>query len=67
LLNTLTGRHLELVGLSAELNAGESVPLSFDFGGQQLEVPVNVGVPLTPVPRGSSVVGDEGGEGETGH
>jgi copper(I)-binding protein len=67
LLNTTTGRHLELVGLSAELNSGASVPMTFDFGGKQLEVAVNMAVPLTPVPRGSSVVGDENAEGETGH
>ncbi len=43
------------------------MPLTFDFDGEQLEVPVNLGVPLTPIPRGSSVVGDENAEGEAGH
>jgi hypothetical protein len=67
LLNTTTGPHLELVGLQSALNSGASVPMTFDFGGQQLDVAVNMAVPLTPVPRGSSVVGDENAEGETGH
>ena len=67
LLNTTSGPHLELVGLQSELNSGASVPMTLDFGGQQLDVAVNMAVPLTPVPRGSSVVGDENAEGETGH
>jgi hypothetical protein len=67
LLNTTTGRHLELVGLQEELGAADSVPLTFDFGGEQVEMLVNMGVPLTPIPRGSSVVGDENAEGEAGH
>lgn len=56
LLNSVNGPHLEVVGLREALDAGEPLPLSFDFGGQVLDVSLALGVPLTPVPRGSSVV-----------
>jgi hypothetical protein len=64
LLNNPDGAHLELVGLRGEVNLGQTVPLTFDFNGQQLEVPAGMGVPLTPLPRPTSVVGEEG---EGGH
>ncbi|MDQ7910683.1 hypothetical protein RB614_39925 [Phytohabitans sp. ZYX-F-186] len=52
---------VELLGLKQELKAGETVQLLFDFGGgATLTLDVPVGVPMTPVPRGSA----EAGEGE---
>jgi hypothetical protein len=53
------GQFLQLVGLNEELKAGESVRLVFDFGGGvKLTLDVPMGVPMTPVPRGSAEVGE---------
>jgi hypothetical protein len=50
---------VQLIGLSEELKAGETVQVVFDFGnGAKLTLAVPIGVPLTPVPRGSAEVGE---------
>ncbi|GAA4456631.1 hypothetical protein GCM10023170_051620 [Phytohabitans houttuyneae] len=60
-LNAGGQQFIELVGLSEELKPGEMVELVLDFGGgAKLTLAVPMGVPLTPVPRGSA----EAGEGE---
>jgi hypothetical protein len=51
---------IELVGLNEELKPGESVELVFDFAGTKLTLAVPMAVPLTPVPRGSAEVAEEG-------
>ncbi|GAA4145148.1 hypothetical protein GCM10022251_05260 [Phytohabitans flavus] len=52
---------LQLLGLNEELKSGKTITLVFDFGDDRnLELEVPVGVPLTPVPRGSAET-DEGG------
>jgi hypothetical protein len=60
LLNDETGRILQLVGLDTALAPGRSVNLTFEVNGERLETPVPVAVPLSPAPRGSLPVGDEG-------
>jgi hypothetical protein len=59
LLNRADGPHLELVGLRSAIESGEPVPVTFDFGGEVLETQLNLGVPLSPLPRPSSVVEEE--------
>jgi hypothetical protein len=59
LLNKADGPHLELVGLRTALGEGEPVPVSFDFGGEVLDTTLGLGIPLTPLPRPSSVVEEE--------
>jgi hypothetical protein len=45
-------RYLQLVGLTAALPPGASVPLTFDFGGGvTIKVEAPVGPPPTPLPR----------------
>jgi hypothetical protein len=63
-LNQEQGSFLLLTGLSKALNAGDSVPVLFDFGGQQLTAQAGLAVPLSPVPRGPKVVPDEGDEAD---
>ena len=64
-LNQQQGSFLLLTGLSQGLNAADSVPVVFDFGGQQLATQAGLAVPLSPVPRGPKVVPDEGDEADT--
>lgn len=60
-LDPSLGQFVQLVGLNEELKPGDSVELVFDFGdGTKLTLAVPMGVPLTPVPRGSAET-DEGG------
>ncbi|GIF48984.1 hypothetical protein DFJ67_2621 [Asanoa ferruginea] len=63
-LNQEQGSFLLLTGLNKGLNAGDSVPVVFDFGGQQLTTQAGLAVPLSPVPRGPKVVPDEGDEAD---
>lgn len=58
---TASGQQVvQLVGLKEELKPGQVVTLVFDFGGgATLTLDVPMGVPLTPVPRASSVVEEE--------
>jgi hypothetical protein len=51
---------VQLIGLKEELTGGRSVKLVFEVAGARMELEVPLGVPLTPVPRGSA----EPGEGE---
>lgn len=52
LLNGVTdGPRLRLVGLGRSLVVGEGVTLVFDFGGQRIELPARVAIPLKPLPR----------------
>ncbi|HEX5541092.1 MAG TPA: hypothetical protein VFX60_05950 [Micromonospora sp.] len=46
-------RQLQLLGLDEALKSGQSVNMTFDFSGQQLNVLAPVTVPLTPVPAAS--------------
>lgn len=64
-LDRRAGSYLQLVGLSGGLRSGQTVPVTFDFGGQKVTVNVPVAVPLTPAPTGSPslIGGGEGGEG----
>lgn len=64
LLNQQQGSHLLLTGLNEDLNAGNSVPVVFDFQGQQITTEAGLAVPLSPLPRGSQVVPDEGHEAD---
>jgi len=59
LLTEKSGRELQLVGLTEELTAGTAVDVTFDFNGQQLQVPASVAPPLTPLPRPSSAIEGE--------
>ncbi|MEV4618378.1 hypothetical protein AB0J74_06615 [Asanoa sp. NPDC049573] len=63
-LNQQQGSFLLLTGLTKALTAGDSVPVVFDFGGQQLTAQAGLAVPLSPVPRGPKVVPDEGNEAD---
>ncbi|MEJ3743098.1 hypothetical protein WEI85_07415 [Actinomycetes bacterium KLBMP 9797] len=59
-LTEAAGEYLRLVGLKQPLKPGEAVEVVFDFGGgQELKLPVPVGIPLTPVPRASAEVSEE--------
>lgn len=59
-LGPSAGQFIELVGLNEELKAGGTVELRFDFGGgATLTLAVPMGVPLTPVPRGSAEAGED--------
>jgi len=62
LLNQEQGSYLLLTGLREELSEGNSVPVVFDFGGQQIATEAGLAVPLTPLPRGEPVVPDEAEE-----
>ncbi|GIF77900.1 hypothetical protein [Asanoa siamensis] len=64
LLNSQQGNFLQLTGLTEALNEGDSVPLVFDFNGQQLTTEAGLAVPLSPLPRGEPVVPDEGHEAD---
>ncbi|MBE1486546.1 hypothetical protein [Plantactinospora soyae] len=66
ILNKTVGSWLQLAGLTEALPPGESVPLTFDFGGSKVQVDAPVAVPMTPAPVGTPVTG-EGEEGEEGH
>ncbi|MEV0717027.1 hypothetical protein [Asanoa sp. NPDC050611] len=63
-LNQAQGSFLLLTGLRDELNDGNTVPVVFDFGGQQVTTEAGLAVPLSPVPRGPRVVPDEGHEAD---
>ncbi|MEV4536921.1 hypothetical protein AB0J82_24395 [Asanoa sp. NPDC049518] len=63
-LNQQQGSYLLLTGLTDELNDGNSVPVVFDFNGQQLTADAGLAVPLSPLPRGPRVVPDEGHEAD---
>ncbi|SNT62016.1 hypothetical protein SAMN05421812_113276 [Asanoa hainanensis] len=63
-LNQAQGNYLLLTGLTGDLNDGNSVPVVFDFNGQQLTANAGLAVPLSPLPRGPKVVPDEGHEAD---
>ncbi|GIF65095.1 hypothetical protein Ais01nite_31300 [Asanoa ishikariensis] len=63
-LNQQKGSYLLLTGLTGDLNDGNSVPVVFDFNGQQLTANAGLAVPLSPLPRGPKVVPDEGHEAD---
>jgi hypothetical protein len=63
-LNQAQGSYLLLTGLREELNDGNTVPVVFDFGGQQVTTEAGLAVPLSPLPRGPRVVPDEGHEAD---
>ncbi|WP_148086523.1 hypothetical protein [Micromonospora sp. HM5-17] len=60
-LSRATGTWLQLNGLAAALPPGESVPMTFDFGGTRVDTPAPVAVPLSPAPVATPVVEEEGG------
>lgn len=61
LLNGVEGAQvLRLAGLGRALVPGEAVNLVFDVGGQRIETPARVAVPLTPVPRSDPSESAEG-------
>lgn len=64
LLNQQQGNFLQLTGLSEDVNDGNSVPVVFDFNGQQLTTEAGLAVPLSPQPRGPVVAPGEGHEGD---
>jgi hypothetical protein len=64
-LNRTSGRFLQLVGLGAELLPGQSIPMTFDFGGTRVEIGAPVAVPLSPAPV-STPINEEGGGGHEG-
>lgn len=64
LLNRESGTYLLLTGLKQDLNEGDSVPVVFDFGGQQVTTNAGLAVPLTAIPRGKPVVPGEENEGD---
>jgi hypothetical protein len=64
LLNQQQGNFLQLNGLSEDVNDGNSVPVVFDFNGQQLTTEAGLAVPLSPQPRGPAVDPGEGHEAD---
>jgi copper(I)-binding protein len=67
ILTRAADRYLQLVGLDKPLNFGDTVAMTFDFGGKTLDTIVTMTPPLTPLPRPTvSVPGEEaaGGTGE---
>ncbi|MBQ1024404.1 hypothetical protein [Micromonospora sp. C95] len=67
-LNTEGEQVLQLLGLNENLLAGQSVTLTFDFGGETVTSPAPIAVPLTPLPQPSPVIERHTEyEGEGGH
>ncbi|WBB55409.1 hypothetical protein [Verrucosispora sp. WMMD573] len=67
-LNTEGEQVLQLLGLNETLLAGQSVTLTFDFGGETVTSPAPIAVPLTPLPQPSPVIERHTEyEGEGGH
>ncbi|GAA1880257.1 hypothetical protein [Asanoa iriomotensis] len=63
-LNQPGDAFLLLTGLRDGVNDGNSVPVVFDFNGTQITTDAGLAVPLSPLPRGSAVVPDEGHEAD---
>lgn len=63
MLSPTSGSFLQLAGLHEALRPGQSVELVFDFGGQQIQTPAPVAIPLTAAPPATPIVGGDGHEG----
>nr|WP_205807455.1 hypothetical protein [Micromonospora sp. HNM0581] len=67
-LNTEGEQVLQLLALNEALIAGQSVTLTFDFGGETVTSPAPIAVPLTPLPQPSPIIERHTEyEGEGGH
>jgi hypothetical protein len=67
-LNTEGEQVLQLLGLNETRLPGQTVTLTFDFGGETVTSPAPIAVPLTPLPQPSPIIERHTEyEGEGGH
>jgi hypothetical protein len=66
ILTRAAGSYLQLVGLNKPLTFGDTVSMTFDFGGSTLDTIVTMTPPLTPLPRPKVVVPGEEAAAGTG-